>query len=379
MQETKMKAIKMRCLGTITLGVLILGLTGCNDTDAKQQSPQAQNMPALPVSVHVVKFNDAKIEKKYPAIVNAYEKVDIIARVSGILEKKHFTEGALVKKGDLLYTIEQDIYKAKLDTAHAVLEKAHSNLQKATKDWQRAKTLKKTNSISPKETDFYLSEYTNAKAELSNAKANLKQAQIEFDYTTVKAPINGTAGIKNHDIGDYIDANEESSLLTTITNTNPLHVEFSIPKNDVHNYLSQIKNPQTVIKLLDTKNNESEYNGTIDFISPEIDQKTNSLSIRAKINNDDGRFLAGDFVKVSIEGLIAPNVAVIPEEAILQTPNGAMVYVAENGVAKMRPVGTDILTKNGIIVKKGLKEGDKIIINNIPKLRPDTKVVEMEK
>jgi len=370
----------MRCLNTVILGVLILGLNGCNDNDAKQQqSPQAQNMPPLPVSVHVVKFNDAKIEKKYPAIINAYEKVDIIARVSGILEKKHFAEGAFVKKGDLLYTIEQDIYKAKLDTANAVLEKAHSNLQKATKDWERAKTLKKTNSISPKETDFYLSEYTNAKAELSNAKANLKQAQIEFDYTTVKAPINGIAGIKNHDIGDYIDANEQSSRLTTITNTNQLHVEFSIPKNDVHSYLSQIKNSQTVIKLLDTKNNESDYNGTIDFISPEIDQKTNSLLIRAKINNDDDRFLAGDFVRVSIEGLIAPNVAVIPEEAILQTPNGAMVYVAENGVAKMRPIGIDILTKGGIIVKKGLNEGDKIIINNIPKIRPDAKVVETEK
>jgi len=375
-----MKAIKMRCLSTVILGVLILGLTGCNDNDAKQQqSPQAQNMPPLPVSVHVVKFNDAKIEKKYPAIINAYEKVDIIARVSGILEKKHFAEGAFVKKGGLLYTIEQDIYKAKLDTANAVLEKAHSNLQKATKDWERAKTLKKTNSISPKETDFYLSEYTNAKAELSNAKANLKQAQIEFDYTTVKAPINGIAGIKNHDIGDYIDANEQSSRLTTITNTNQLHVEFSIPKNDVHSYLSQIKNSQTVIKLLDTKNNESDYNGTIDFISPEIDQKTNSLLIRAKINNDDDRFLAGDFVRVSIEGLIAPNVAVIPEEAILQTPNGAMVYVAENGVAKMRPIEIDILTKGGIIVKKGLNEGDKIIINNIPKIRPDAKVAETEK
>ncbi len=379
MQENKMKLTKTRCLSAAMLSALIVGLSGCSDGNAQKanQSPQSQNMPPLPVSVHTVKLSDAKIDKTYPAIINAYEKVDIVARVSGILEKKHFTEGALVKKGDLLYTIEPDIYQAKLDTAQAVLEKAHSSLIKATKDWERAKVLKKTNAISPKEIDFYMTEYTNAKAELSNAKANLKQAQIEFDYTAVKAPISGIAGIKKQDVGDYIDADSESAFLTTITNTNPLHVEFSIPKNDVQRYLAQIKNPQTVIKLLDN-NNPSEQNGTIDFISPEIDHNTNSLLVRAKIKNDNNSFLAGGFVKISIEGLIAKNTAVIPEEAILQTPNGAMVYVVENGTAKMRPVKTDILTKEGVIVKSGLKEGDKIITNNLPKIRPDAKVIEME-
>lgn len=374
-----MKLTKTRCLSAAMLSALIVGLSGCSDGDAQKanQSPQSQNMPPLPVSVHTVKLSDAKIDKTYPAIINAYEKVDIVARVSGILEKKHFTEGALVKKGDLLYTIEPDIYQAKLDTAQAVLEKAHSSLIKATKDWERAKVLKKTNAISPKEIDFYMTEYTNAKAELSNAKANLKQAQLEFDYTAVKAPISGIAGIKKQDVGDYIDADSESAFLTTITNTNPLHVEFSIPKNDVQRYLAQIKNPQTVIKLLDN-NNPSEQNGTIDFISPEIDHNTNSLLLRAKIKNDNNSFLAGGFVKISIEGLIAKNTAVIPEEAILQTPNGAMVYVVENGTAKMRPVKTDILTKEGVIVKSGLKEGDKIITNNIPKIRPGAKVIEME-
>lgn len=374
-----MKLTKTRCLSAAMLSALIVGLSGCSDGNAQKanQSPQAQNMPPLPASIHVVRFKDAVIEKTYPAILNAYEKVDIVARVSGILEKKHFTEGALVKKGDLLYTIEPDIYQAKLDTAQAVLEKARSTLQKATKDWERAKVLKKTNAISPKEIDFYMTEYTNAKAELSNAKANLKQAQIEFDYTAVKAPISGIAGIKKQDVGDYIDADSESAFLTTITNTNPLHVEFSIPKNDVQRYLAQMKNPQTVIKLLDN-NNPSEQNGTIDFISPEIDHNTNSLLVRAKIKNDNNSFLAGGFVKISIKGLIAKNTAVIPEEAILQTPNGAMVYVVENGTAKMRPVKTDILTKEGVIVKSGLKEGEKIITNNLPKIRPDAKVIEME-
>ena len=376
-----MEPIKTRCFYGILLGTLLLGVNGCSDKESgnNTQAPQAQKMPPLPVAVYQVRYRDAVIEKTYPAAINAYEKVDIVARVSGILEKKHFTEGAFVKKGDPLYTIEQDIYLAKLETAQAGLEKAQSTLQRAEKDWQRAKALQKTNAISQKEIDAYLYEYTNAKAELSTAKANLKQAQIEFDYTVIKAPINGIAGIKKQDIGDYIQAGSESSMLTTVTNTDPLHLEFSLPKSDVKLYLSQIKKPGTVIKLLDRQNNESEQNGTIDFIAPEIDQNTNTLLIRAKIDNKDGKLLAGDFVKVSIKGLITPNTAVIPEEALLQTPNGAMVYVVEDGTAKIRPIKTDILTKEGIIVKSGLKEGEKIIINNIPKVRPNAKVVEMGK
>ncbi|HEO98212.1 MAG TPA: efflux RND transporter periplasmic adaptor subunit [Epsilonproteobacteria bacterium] len=376
-----MKLMKTRCLSTILLSTLLLGLSGCSDKESgnNAQAPQAQAMPPLPVAVYQVRYKDATIEKTYPAILNAYEKADIVARVSGILEEKHFTEGAFVKKGDPLYTIEQDIYQAKLETAQAVLEKAQSTLKRAEKDWQRAKALQKTNSISQKEIDAYLYEYTNAKAELSNAKANLKQAQIEFDYTIIKAPINGIAGIKKQDIGDYIQVGAESSLLTTVTNTDPLHVAFSIPKSDVGLYLSQIKQPGTVIKVVDRQKNESEQNGTIDYIAPEIDQNTNTLLLRARIDNKEGKLLPGDFVKVSIKGLITPNTAVIPEEAVLQTPGGAMVYVVEEGTAKMRPIKTDILTKEGIIVKSGLKEGEKIIINNIPKVRPNAKVVEMEK
>jgi membrane fusion protein (multidrug efflux system) len=373
-----MKPITKGYLKTILLCTLLLGISGCSD-GKKGNGQQGQNMPPLPVAVYQVHYKDASIEKTYPAIISAYEKVDIVARVSGILEKKHFTEGTFVQKGDPLYTIEQDIYEAKLETAQAVLEKAQSSLQRAKKDWVRAKALKKTNSISPKESDAYLDAYTNAKAELSNAKANLKQAQIEFDYTMINAPIEGIAGIKQQDIGDYIEAGAESALLMTITNTDPLHVEFSIPKSDVQRYLAQIKKPETVVKLLDHQNKESEQNGTIDFISPEIDLNTNTLLMRAKIDNKNGRFLAGDFVRVSVKGLISPNTAVIPEEAVLQTPKGAMVYVIENGTAKIRPIKADILTKEGVIVKSGLKEGEKIIINNLPKVRPNAKVVEMEK
>ncbi|UFH58286.1 efflux RND transporter periplasmic adaptor subunit [Sulfurovum mangrovi] len=376
-----MKPIKTRCLSTLLLSTLLLGLSGCGDSDPdkKSQASQTQKMPPLPVAVHQVHYKDTAIEKTYPAILKAYEKVDIVARVSGILEEKHFTEGAIVKKGDPLYTIEQDIYQAKLETAQAVLEKAQSTLDRAEKDWKRAKVLKKTNAISQKEIDTYLYEYTNAKAELSNAKANLKQAQIEYDYTMIKAPINGIAGIKEHDIGDYIQVGAESALLTTITNTDPLHAEFSIPKSDLPLYLSQIKKPGKVIKVLEGEKRESEQNGTIDFISPEIDQTTNTLLIRAKIDNPKGTLLAGNFVKVSIKGLVTPNTAVIPEEALLQTPKGAMVYVVEDGTAKIRPIQIGTLTKEGIIVNGGLKEGEKIIINNIPKVRPNANVVEMGK
>lgn len=130
-----MKPIKTRCLGTLLLSTLLLGLSGCGDKENGNhaQASQTKQMPPLPVAVYQVRYQNATIEKTYPAVINAYEKVDIVARVSGILEEKHFTEGAFVKKGDPLYTIEQDVYQAKLETAQAVLEKAQSTLDRAEK------------------------------------------------------------------------------------------------------------------------------------------------------------------------------------------------------------------------------------------------------
>ncbi|QOG13131.1 efflux RND transporter periplasmic adaptor subunit [Arcobacter sp. FWKO B] len=356
-----MKLQNNRYVQILFIGTLVFGLYGCDNKSNTQGANHAQEMPPLPVKAIKVEFKDIELDKSYPALIKPYEEAQIIARVQGVLEKQHFVEGSYVKKGELLYTIEHDVYQAKLDVANA-------NFNKALSDYERAKKLYATKSISDKEYETFVASY-------ENTKANLKLAQIEYDYATIKAPISGVVGIKSHDIGNFVATNTK---LTTITSTNPIHLEFSIPKSDANRFLSQFKDSSTNIKLVDSTNKESVHNGLIDYIAPQIDINTNTLSLRAKFENKSQEYIIGDFVKVSVKGLKINNAITIPEEAIFQTQNGAIVYVVDDGMAKPRPVILDILTSEGMVLKGGLNDGDMVIINNIAKVRPNSKVKIMD-
>lgn len=344
-------------IGIIYMGALLLGLMGCGDSNASQ----AQQAPGLPVKTAKIQHQDVLLEKKYGAEIEPYKEVTITARVQGVLEKQHFKEGAFVEKDTNLYTIEQDAYRAKLDFAKA-------KYNQTLNDYERAKELYKTKAISDKD-------YDNFRASYEDAKANLKLAQLDFDYTEIKAPISGIVGIKKMDVGNFIQAN---TPLTTITATDPIYVNFSISKNDAGRFIAQLKEPSIVVKIIKNNGEKSKANGKIDYIAPQLDATTNTLQLRAIFDNSDNEFIAGDFTEVSLEGLKIPNAITIPEQAIFQTQNGAIIYVVEDNVAKPRPVTPDILTPKGIIVTGPLKDGEDVIINNIMKIRPDTKVTIMQ-
>ncbi|MBN2767745.1 MAG: efflux RND transporter periplasmic adaptor subunit [Campylobacterales bacterium] len=345
--------IKIVFLGTL----LIFGLSGCSDSD----STKNKNAPALPVQTVKIEHHDVFLEKIYAAEIEPYKEVTIIARVQGVLEEQHFKEGSFVKEGASLYTIEQDTYRAKLDFAKA---KHNQTLN----DYKRAQKLYKTKAISDKDYDNFLASY-------EDAKANLKLAQLDFDYTEIKAPISGIVGIKKMDVGNFIQAN---TPLTTITATDPIYVNFSISKNDAGRFIAQLKEPSIVVKIIKNNGEKSKTSGKIDYIAPQLDATTNTLQLRAIFDNSDNEFIAGDFTEVALEGLKIPNAITIPEQAIFQTQNGAIIYVVEDNIAKLRPVTPDILTPKGIIVTGPLKDGEDIIINNIMKIRPDTKVAIMQ-
>ncbi|RBQ27995.1 efflux RND transporter periplasmic adaptor subunit [Aliarcobacter vitoriensis] len=322
-------------------------------------SLMANETPALPVNTFTVKTENNTTSKTYPTILKAFEQVNVIARVSGTLKEKYFNEGDFVKKGTLLYKIEPDIYQANLN-----LKKA--NFTKAKKDFERAKVLIASKAISPQSFDDYTFQY-------ESAKAALDEAQINLDYTKVIAPIDGIVGLKNHDIGDLVGSSASNSLLVTITNTNPIHAEFSLPKDDMNKYLSQIKENQIKVSL--EVNGKIYDNGKIDFIAPTIDTATDTLLLRAKFDNAENELIVGNFTKVKISNLSLGDVFIVPENAVLKTAQASIVFVVdENNIAKPRPVVTGDLVANGMVVKGGLKPDEKIVISNIAKLRPDTKV-----
>jgi membrane fusion protein (multidrug efflux system) len=343
----------------ITAALIALGFTACGSQEKQQTKTQQATAPkGLPVSVFEISDKKAQTNKTYPTLIKPFEEVDVIARVKGVLVAKYFKEGDTVKKGSKLYTIEPDTYLANLNQAKA-------NYYKANKDFERASALLKTKSISEQQFDEYKYLY-------EDAKAKLQQAQIEFNYTEVCSPIDGIVGIKKSDIGDLVGSNESNNLLVTVTSTNPIHAEFSLSKDDISQYLKQIKENSVQISLISNANTNK--TGVIDYIAPKIDSNTDTLLLRAKFDNSNQDFIVGEFATIQLNNLDLGNVFVIPENAIVKTAKGTFVYVAENNQAKVRFVKLGELVEEGIVVKEGLNMGEKIVVSNIAKLRPDTPI-----
>ena len=336
----------------MSLFVASLAITNLNANEA----------PALPVQVFKAEKKDITTSKTYPTILKAVEQVDIIARVSGTLEEKNYTEGQFVKKGTLLYKIEPDTYLANLNSKKA-------NFTKAKKDFDRAKSLIASKSISPQQFDDYTYQF-------ESSKAALDEAQIQYNYTKVTSPIDGIAGIKKQDIGDLVGTPANSTLVT-ITNTNPIHAEFSLPKEDMNKYISQIRENKAKVTLVV---GDKLFNGTIDFVAPIIDTNTDTLLVRAKIENPNNELIVGNFSQIEVSNLDLGDIFVVPENAILKTAQATVVIVVgEDNIAKPTPVVVGDLIKEGVVVKSGLKGGEKIIISNIAKIRPNTKVQIVDK
>lgn len=362
--------MKKIALSIITVSLLFIG---CSDEKKSQNNPSvAQQMPAVKVKTHVVKFDKATFAKSYPSILKPSKEVAVVARVSGTLIKENFIEGSFVKEGDILYEIQKDEYKATLDEAKASLLKAQADFNKASKDWSRSEFLFKNSAVSEQQRDevFYI--YENTKAEVKKAQAALKRAEINYGYTTIKAPISGIVGLSSSDKGSYIES--QNSKLTTITAQNPLYAEFSIPKSDISRYASQVKNGAIVT----IDNGGKIHKGIVDFIAPTMDTQTDTLLIRAKFENKNNNLIIGSYEKVELDGFSYENVAIIPQSALVKTPDAILAYVVENDSVSMRPLNI-LHVKDGMaFISSGVKDNEHVVISNIAKLRVNSKVTIMD-
>lgn len=315
---------------------------------------------------------------KYPAQIKSFKNVTVVSRVLGILEKKYFTEGQKIKEGELLYTIEDDIYLAKVDAAKASVAMSQASLENASKNWERTKKLFLSKAVSEEKRDNSFSTYAQANASLALAKAQLRQAQIDLDYTKVKAPISGTTGLKQVDVGDLVFSNPPSKLID-ITQNDKVFVEFSMPLSDYQNIKSRLwEIPQNAkIKVsLELNNKLTEHTGIVDFMDVNVDKNTATVKMRASVDNSDGYLMAGSFVRVILNDIVQKNVITIPQKAVLQNPLGTIVFVEDHGHVGVKPVIIGEETGDKYVVSGGpLQSGDRVIVNNFFRLKPGAEVV----
>lgn len=367
---------------SIVLGMFIF--SGCNDV--KGNSSQT-TMPPLKVATFQVKANDISVFVEYPAKIKSMQQVNVVARVNGILEKKNFIEGNFVKEGELLYQIDSTRYEALMQEALADVEVKTATLKQATREWERIKILFEQDSTSQKERDSALSAYETAQASLKASQANLKKAQIDFGYTKVKAPISGLTSLNAQDLGSYVGSTTESMNLTTITQMNPIYVEFSLPdielfkkrfimNNGNWNNISQAK---LAVSLNFSDDSVYEQKGTLDFIDSFVNNETSTVKARATFLNPKNDLIPGLFVRVKIDGLVYKNAINIPQIAVLQDATGAFVYIAKENQAVKTPVKIGNIVNDTYIIDSGLNEGDIVITNNLTKLKPGSSIDLMSK
>ena len=220
------------------------------------------------------------------------------------------------------------------------------------------------------------------KAAAMLAKANLDAAQLNLDYTKVTAPISGITSMETQSEGSLISSTGDASLLTHITQLDPIYVIFSASENEILSLTNMvdrglIKYPDTKAKEIKAKvkfGDDTVYSeeGEINFINPAVDEKTGTIKLRAVFPNPEGRIRPGQFLRLLMEGLVRINALVVPQEAVMQSPNGTFVYrVNANNVIESVSVQAGLMTKDGgWIIDEGLKPGDKIITGGIMKLRP---------
>jgi membrane fusion protein (multidrug efflux system) len=352
-------------------------LAACGE---QQQTQQAQAVSPA-VAVMTVAKKPVNPTTGFTGRVQAVDKVDLLARINGFLDKRLFTEGQDVNVGDLLFVIEQAPYQAQLDQKEAELESAMAAQKNTAVQLQRAIQLVKTNNIPQATLDQRQAEDTMAKSQILEAKAALEQAQINFNYTEIKAPIAGRVGQSTFTAGSYVTP--QSGTLATIVSQDPIYVTFPVAQRIVTEYRRKNPEPRATdkiaVKLQLADGSEYDHIGKIDFVDVEVDRGTDTVLVRARFDNPSGVLVDGQFVNVAIELGESQMALSIPQTAIQLDQAGAYVFVVNaESKAEMRRIKTQTGAGGESTVLEGLKEGEKIVVDGIQKVRPGQPVTATE-
>lgn len=349
-------------------------LTACGSS---AQSPEGAGGPpggmALPVTAITVQPQPVPITLDVVGQAEGSKEVEVRARVSGIVDKKLYTEGDTVKAGAVLFMIDPVPYESALAQARASLAQEKANLERAQREGVRLKTLAEEKAISQREYDDATSTLKTSQAQLAASEARVRDAELNLSYTRVTAPISGVTGRARHSVGSLITAGSDASLMTTISTTDPIWVRFSLSESETFQ-LRQTPG-KTNVKLLLADGSVYEPSGKLNFSGSSIDVGTGTVPLRAEFPNPKLALLPGQFVRVQIT-TGDRQAYLVPQSALLQSDQGKVVFtVAPDNTVAPRPVETNGWSGNDWIVTQGLNPEDKVITDNLMKLRPGAPVV----
>lgn len=331
-------------------------------------------MPPAAVSVEKVALANLPASFEYVGQTAGSRDVEVRARVAGILIKRNFKEGAPVKKGQSLYTIDPASFQAAYARADADVTAAEARLAQATRTFNRLKPLWEAKAVSQREYDDAASAEQVARADLKGAQARRAESALSVGYTRVESPISGVAGRSVPSEGTLVSGPDV--LLTTVTQTDPAKVRFGIADTDQMRWRNevtagQLKLPaneafEVEVKLAD--GSVYAHKGKLLFSDTRVSGNTGTVEAEAEIPNPDGVLKPGQFVRVRLLGAVRPNAVRVPARAVLEGPQGKFVYVVADNKAMPKPVTVGDQVPEGWIITKGLAAGDNVIVDGMARI-----------
>ncbi|SAK66385.1 efflux RND transporter periplasmic adaptor subunit [Caballeronia ptereochthonis] len=356
--------------------VALLSLAAC-----KKPPPEAQK-PAVDVTVVTVAAQSTPVDFEFTAQTQSSREVEIRARVDGFLEKRMYTEGALVESGQVMFLMDKRPFEAALQTAKGALAQQQARLFVTQQNLSRVKPLAAMNALSKKDLDDAVGNEKQAEAAVISAQGEVQTAQLNLSYTTIRSPLKGLSSFARVQEGSYVTPTQ-SGLLTYVYQLDPMWVNFSISENELLTYREQIHKGQLHfppdnrfdVTIIQADGSIYPQTGRIDFTNPAFSTETGTFLVRAVFANPKGTLRPGQFVKARVTGAVRPNAILVPQRAVLQGAKSHFVWVLD-GQSKPHQRVIEVGEWHGDdwFVTNGLRAGERVIVDGAIRVSADSQI-----
>ncbi len=349
------------------IAVTFFTIISCGD---KQNQQQQGPPPAMPVTTKVVEPTDAVYYDQYPGTVAALDEIKLTAQVSGYVTGIYFKDGSKVTKGEKLYSIDVEVYKANYQQAEANLQVQQTNLLKAQKDADRYHELDAHDAIAKQQVDYADAALEAAKKQVNAAKANVAAVESNVKFSNIYAPFTGTIGISQVKIGTAVVAGQ--TILNTVSTDNPIAVDFTVDQKNIYRFTEleqrgfNIKDSVFTIAFGDEV---YPHPGKISLIDRAVDPQTGTIKTRLVFPNEKDMLKPGMNTTVRVKNTASKNATIIPYEAVTEQLGEFYVYVVgDSSKVSQREITLGTQIGNDVIIKDGLKPGETIVVKGVQNL-----------
>ncbi len=343
----------------------------------------AQARGPVEVAAVVVTKRNVPLRPRFLGQTEASQVVEIRSRVRGFLRERGFEEGQSVTQGQVLFRIDSAPFEAEVQMATARLDSAEARRDQTRRDVARIQQLATTGGATQTELEEAQRDLRVTEADAQLEQARLRQAELDFGYTTIKAPIAGVIGRALKDVGTYVD-DAANSQLAVLRQVDPIYVRYSISEQELLNWnrlqesgqVTMPKREELELEVTLGDGRTYRHRGRINFVDVQVEPSTGTAVIRGTVPNPEGNLRPGQFVHATVLGIERVDTVTVPQKAVVQSPAGSSVYVVnDKSVVEQRPVTLGEWHGEGWIIEKGLQPGERVVTDRLMQVRPGMAVV----